>query len=153
VPGLTSIQPFVKDVATVPAEIWDIIIDILKDDKQTLARCASVHRTWRPRALAHLFRVIQLNSPENARRFLDILCGDGSIAHMVRGVELWEFESTWVQSPPELWNPGSSVAGARSRATSTSQVSTRPSAICSPWWRRRRWSACISGRSTPSGAS
>lgn len=57
-----------------PAELEDMIIDHLKDDKKALANCSLVCQSWRPRSRYHLFSTVSLelsreDGEERARRF------------------------------------------------------------------------------------
>lgn len=45
---------------TLPAEIRDIIIDCLHDDKKTLSACSRVSKSWRTRSQYHIFRILTI---------------------------------------------------------------------------------------------
>ena len=45
---------------SLPAEVEDIILDHLYNDRQTLASCALVHRSWLPTSRHHLWRELRL---------------------------------------------------------------------------------------------
>jgi hypothetical protein len=89
-------------------EIFDYIIDFLRDDMKTLKQCCLVSKSWLPRSREHIFADLTLdeeddleswrktfsdpaNSPSYHTRNLTIRCDPG---HME--------ESGWVQSFPRL---------------------------------------------------
>jgi hypothetical protein len=59
--------------ASVPAEIWDVIIDFLHDDQAALASCSLVRRDWTPASRYHHFVALNLNHPRKISRLLKLL--------------------------------------------------------------------------------
>ncbi|KAI0363482.1 hypothetical protein BV20DRAFT_975619 [Pilatotrama ljubarskyi] len=79
---------------TLPAEIIDAIIDILHDDWQALATCASISTVWRSQALFHLSKGVTISARRppfsEASRFMEVfhpesLLADVLTALVVRG--------------------------------------------------------------------
>ena len=72
-----------------PAELDDIVLDHLHDDRQTLAKCALVRRSWVPTARYHNWRDLQLTCSEKELRELEkVLQTSPEVVHLVRSVVL-----------------------------------------------------------------
>ena len=54
-----------------PAELLDEIVDLLRDDGDTLKRCCLVSKSWIPRTRKHLFANVQFLSPEMLQAWKD----------------------------------------------------------------------------------
>ena len=57
--GTTMLKPYL------PRETLDHIIDLLRDEQETLKQCCLVSKSWVPRTRKHLFAYIQLRSASN----------------------------------------------------------------------------------------
>lgn len=55
----------------VPTELVERIIDHAADDEAALRSCSVVARAWRPRALTHIFRSVQIHGPGSSAPRLD----------------------------------------------------------------------------------
>ena len=53
--------PMTTSAPYVPAELTDIVVDLLHDDEESLATCALVCKGWLPAARYHLFRELLLH--------------------------------------------------------------------------------------------
>lgn len=76
-----------------PAELQDMIIDHLHDDKETLASCSLVCKSWLPASRFHLFRKIRLELPREsaeglAADFARFLRRNPHICFLVRELHL-----------------------------------------------------------------
>ncbi|KAK0499118.1 hypothetical protein EDD18DRAFT_1103555 [Armillaria luteobubalina] len=82
------ILSWLSTMASVPPEIVEQIIDHVAEDdselrKSSLANCALVTKLWLPRAQYHMFRVTELRTRTELRRFAE-LCRNGSfVAHNI----------------------------------------------------------------------
>ena len=58
-----------------PPELTDAIIDVVADDKKTLAACSRVCKTWLVRSRVHLWRRIVLDSNHETMKRLSLFSG------------------------------------------------------------------------------
>lgn len=72
-----------------PAELDDIILDHLHDDRATLAKCSLVRHSWLPTARYHTWRDLRLTCSEKELNELGrVLEASPSVARLVHGVVL-----------------------------------------------------------------
>jgi hypothetical protein len=66
-----------KSMTRLPPELTDHIIDFLHSDRNILATCALVHRSWIPSSRLHLCEVLNLTR-RNVSTFINLLHSNGS---------------------------------------------------------------------------
>ncbi|EMD39708.1 hypothetical protein CERSUDRAFT_112012 [Gelatoporia subvermispora B] len=89
-------EPMVT-VPTLPPELTDRILDHLEGDRQALANCGLVCRTWLPRSRYHFFRELKLTS-KNTKQLVQLLRDGPAIGQHVSHlaiVTLREDNSEW----------------------------------------------------------
>lgn len=85
-----------------PPELFDAVVDELESDRNALKTCSLVSRVLRPRAQAHLFREISLESPNWCKKFHHIASTSPSLPFVVHSLRLVTFPRQWVSEEPTL---------------------------------------------------
>ena len=88
-----------------PSEIFDDIIDLLHDDRNTLKCCCLLSKSWIPRARRHLFRRIKIDGPSHLKAGRELFPdpAESPACHVrslvIRGSDVQDAEeSGWIRS-------------------------------------------------------
>ncbi|KIY65155.1 hypothetical protein CYLTODRAFT_424584 [Cylindrobasidium torrendii FP15055 ss-10] len=89
-------------VTPLPVELIDSIVDQLCDDRDALKSCSLAAQTLRPRAQAHLFKDISLESATWCEKFYRTTCLSPSLPRSVRSMRLVSFPGQWIKDEPSF---------------------------------------------------
>lgn len=78
------------ELSNVPLEISEAIIDLHKEDRDTLIACALTCRSWLPRSRYHLFKSIHCRRPQSIQSLAKTLTSFRHIDGLVKVLNIYQ---------------------------------------------------------------